>query len=124
VALQSRNFMSSGNNGISYVIRLKENSTLRAFASEIEERLTNATRHDMISYAVCYGEFLYQAGTWKYPRRVVCKVEKPTNQLIYRYTFIVTNMDSARKDWSGATVKEAAWKTLLRKAKMALTLQQ
>ena len=40
-------------NGVSYVIRLKENSTLRALASEIEERLTDTTRHDMVSYAVC-----------------------------------------------------------------------
>lgn len=48
----------------------------------------------MVSYAVCYGEFQYQAGSWEYPRRVVCKVEKPTEQLIHMYTFIVTNMDS------------------------------
>lgn len=48
----------------------------------------------MISYAVCYDEFQYQAGSWKYPRRVVCKVEKPAEQLIHLYTFIVTNMDS------------------------------
>lgn len=48
----------------------------------------------MISYAVCYDEFQYQAGSWEYPRRVVCKVEKPAEQLIHLYTFIVTNMDS------------------------------
>ena len=48
----------------------------------------------MVSYAVCYGEFQYQAGSWEYPRRVVCKVEKPAEQLIHMYTFIVTNMDS------------------------------
>ena len=28
-------------------------------------------------------------------RRVVCKVEKPENQMVYMYTFVVTNMDSA-----------------------------
>lgn len=48
----------------------------------------------MVSYAVCYGEFQYQAGSLEYPRRVVCKVEKPAEQLIHMYTFIVTNMDS------------------------------
>lgn len=52
----------------------------------------------MISYAVCYGEFMYQAGSWKYPRRVVCKAEKSTGQLIHRYTFIVTNMDCAPEE--------------------------
>jgi len=82
-------------NGVSYVIRLKENNTLRELASDIDNRLTEATKKDIISYAVCYGKFMYQAGSWKYPRRVVCKVEKPTGQLIHMYTFIVTNMDSA-----------------------------
>ena len=70
-------------NGVSYVIRLKENSTLRELATDIDQSLTEATRNDMVSYAVCYGEFMYQAGTWKYPRRVVCKVEKPSDQLIH-----------------------------------------
>ena len=46
------------------------------------------------SYAVVYGEFMYQATSWPYERRVVCKVEKTENQMTYLYTFIVTNMDS------------------------------
>ena len=81
-------------NGVSYAIRLKENGSLRELASHIEEQLTEITKDDMVSYAVCYGEFQYQAGSWEYPRRVVCKVEKPTEQLVHMYTFIVTNMDS------------------------------
>ena len=81
-------------NGVSYVIRLKENGCLRELASHIDEQLTEITKDDMVSYAVCYGEFQYQAGSWEYPRRVVCKVEKPTEQLVHMYTFIVTNMDS------------------------------
>ena len=52
-----------------------------------------ATKEDKISYAVTYGEFLYQAGSWDYPRRVVFKIEKPYGQLMHMYTFIVTNMD-------------------------------
>ena len=82
-------------NGVSYVIRLKQSEPLRKMAAEIDERLTEATKDDLVSYAVCYGEFMYQAKSWKYPRRVVCKVEKPTNQFVHMYTFIVTNMDSS-----------------------------
>lgn len=81
-------------NGVSYAIRLKENGILRNLASDIEEQLTEQTKKDMVSYAVCYGEFMYQAGSWDYPRRVVCKIEKPTEQIVHMYTFIVTNMDS------------------------------
>ena len=80
-------------NGCSYAIRLKQNSTLIALASDKEEDLYKATQKDQISYAVTYGEFMYQAGSWKYPRRVVFKIEKPYGQLTHMYTFIVTNMD-------------------------------
>lgn len=80
-------------NGCSYAIRLKQNSSLVSLASDKDEALYKATRDDQISYAVTYGEFLYQAGSWDYPRRVVFKIEKPYGQLTHLYTFIVTNMD-------------------------------
>ena len=51
--------------------------------------------YNRVDYAVVYGEFMYQAGPWHYERRVVCKVEKPENQMTYMYTFIVTNMESS-----------------------------
>lgn len=46
----------------------------------------------MISYAVVYGEFMYQAGSWDHPRRVVFKIEKPYGQMHHMYTFVVTTM--------------------------------
>ena len=82
-------------NGISYAIRLKENRILRELAADAEAMLTEKTRSNMVDYAVVYGEFLYQAGSWDYPRRVVFKIEKPYGQMIHMDTFIVTNMDSA-----------------------------
>ena len=82
-------------NGTSYVIRLKENSVLREKASFLVDELDEITKDNKVDYAVTYGEFMYQAGPWPYPRRVVCKVEKPKNQMVYMYTFIVTNMDSS-----------------------------
>lgn len=85
-------------NGTSYAIRLKENKNLRALASDIEDHLSEMTQQDKVSYAAAYGEFMYQAGSWDYPRRVVCKVEKPTDQMVHLFTFIVTNMDSSPED--------------------------
>ena len=104
---------------MSYVIRLKENSTLRELATDIDQSLTEATRNDMVSYAVCYGEFLYQAGTWKYPRRVVCKIEKPTDQLIHMYTFIVTNMDSAPEELIRFYCKRGSMENFIKESKNA-----
>ena len=80
-------------NGTSYVIRLKENGILREKASHLVDELDEITRNNKVDYAVVYGEFMYKAGPWSYERRVVCKVEKPENQMVYMYTFVVTNMD-------------------------------
>ena len=80
-------------NGCSYAIRLKQNFSLIALASDKDEDLYKASKEDQISYAVTYGEFMYQAGSWEYPRRVVFKIEKPYGQLTHMHTFIVTNMD-------------------------------
>lgn len=47
-------------NGCSYAIRLKQNSSLIALASDKDEDLYKATKEDQISYAVTYGEFMYR----------------------------------------------------------------
>ena len=82
-------------NGTSYVIRLKENGILREKASHLVDELDEITRNNKVDYAVVYGEFMYKAKSWPYERRVVCKVEKPENQMVYMDTFVVTNMDSS-----------------------------
>ena len=82
-------------NGTSYVIRLKENGILREKASYLVDELDEITKNNKVDHAVVYGEFMYKAGPWPYERRVVCKVEKPENQMVYMYTFVVTNMDSS-----------------------------
>ena len=84
-------------NGTSYVIRLKENGILRKKASYLVDGLDEITKNNKVDYAVAYGEFMYRASSWPYERRVVCKVEKPENQMVYMYTFVVTNMDSSPK---------------------------
>ncbi|NMA64773.1 MAG: IS1380 family transposase [Clostridiaceae bacterium] len=80
-------------NACSYAIRIKANNALYKEAAHLTAELDDLTALNKVDYAVCYGEFEYQAGTWDYPRRVVAKVEKPTGQMLYMYTFIVTNMD-------------------------------
>lgn len=81
-------------NGCSYCFRLKQNSALIANAADKDTELYALAKHDAVSYAVTYGEFMYKANSWSYPRRVVYKIEKPYGQLTHMYTFIVTNMDA------------------------------
>lgn len=80
-------------NGTSYVIRLKENDILHEKASYLVDELDEITKNNKVDHAVSYGEFMYKAGSWPYERRVVGKVEKSENQMVYMYAFIVTNMD-------------------------------
>ena len=80
------------------MIRLKENGILRGKASYLVDELDEITRNNKVDYAVVYGEFMYKAKSWPYERRVVCKVEKPENQMVYMYTFVVTNMRKQRID--------------------------
>ena len=50
-------------NGTSYVIRLKENSILRAKASDLVDELDEITQNNTVDYAAAYGEFMYKAGS-------------------------------------------------------------
>ena len=59
------------------------------------DELDETTKNNKVDYAAVHGEFMYKAGSWPYERRVVCKIEKPENQMVYMYTFVVTNMDSS-----------------------------
>lgn len=79
-------------NGISYAIRLKVNATLTKLAGSLENELDEITSDNKVDYAVVYGEFRYAAASWGQTRRIVVKVEKPAGQLMYKHTFIVTNM--------------------------------
>lgn len=80
-------------NDCKYAIRLKQNNTLVKLAADADEALYRATRQNQVDYAVEYGEFSYQAGSWDKSRRVVFKIEKPKDQLTHLYTFIVTTME-------------------------------
>ena len=61
------------------------------------------------SYPWRYASFFQHSGlfteiishypnSWDYPRRVVCKIEKPFGQMIHMNTFVVTNMDSSPEE--------------------------
>lgn len=80
-------------NGVKYAIRLKVNQTLLRLAQDKDEALMKATRANMTDYAVTYGEFDYKAASWREPRRVVFKIEKPYGQMVHMSTFLITNME-------------------------------
>ena len=103
--------------GTSYAIRLKENGVLCKLASEIESELDDLTTENIVDHAVVYGEFMYKAKSWDYPRRVVCKIEKPAGQMLHLYTFVVTNMDSSPENLIAFYCKRGNMENMIKECK-------
>lgn len=78
-----------------YVIRLKANKRLQAKAEELLAQIPD----DVVeATSVFYREFSYQAKSWTRSRRVVVKMERPTDELLFHFTFIVTSMKLSPKN--------------------------
>ena len=73
-----------------YVIRLKSNARLQSMAQALADRLPNSG--SLHKREVYHREFMYQAASWERPRRVVVKMERPAGELLFQFTFIVTNL--------------------------------
>ena len=109
-------------NGVSYAIRMKENPRLRKAADFIEEELFQKTAYNKTDHAVSYGEFLYKADSWLYPRRVICKIEKPMEQMTHLYTFIVTNMESSPEELINFYYKRGSMENFIRESKYGFNM--
>ena len=79
-------------NDCKYAICLKLNPALIKNTADANEALYHAASKNQIDYAVEYIEFLYQAGSWSHPNRVVFKIERPYGQMIHIFTFVATTM--------------------------------
>lgn len=78
-----------------YVIRLKANKRLYAKAEGLLAQIPDDV---LEKTSVFYKEFSYQANSWTKPRRVVVKMERPKDELLFQFTFIVTNMSLSPKN--------------------------
>lgn len=70
---------------------------------------------DYSEHHVMYDEFDYKADSWSNPLRVICKVERDSDQLLPRVNSIATTFNSEPKTLLEPTTKEAIWKTSLKK---------
>lgn len=75
-----------------YLIRLKANAQLYRLAKEVTDHLLD---DGSLNYSQqFYGEFEYQAKSWNKPRRVIVQVRRKAGELIPKYLFLVTNMET------------------------------
>jgi len=107
-----------------YAIRLKVNSTLYKLACEFAERMDSLRKRDVISSHVIYGEFMYKASSWKKERRVVVKLEKPEGQMLYNYTFIVTNMTLFPEDVVKFYCNRGTMENFIKEGKLGLAFDK
>jgi hypothetical protein len=75
--------------GFHYAIRLPSNEVLEKKMEHLLKRPEGELSEKPI---VRYYDFMYQAGRWNYPRRVVAKVERHRGELFPPAGFIVTNL--------------------------------
>jgi hypothetical protein len=107
-----------------YALRLKVNPTLYKLAAPFAEKMDDLRRFDAISSHVIYGEFKYKASSWKKARRVVVKIEKPEGQLLYNYTFIVTNMSLFPEDVVKFYCNRGTMENFIKEGKLGLSFDK
>ena len=83
----------TGDNDVLYALGLGKNSVLTRLSAPLLERARQLYNHQQ-SKVRLFGEFSYQAGTWRVPRRVIVKVEVTAQGENLRY--VVINMADAQ----------------------------
>lgn len=107
-----------------YAIRLKVNPTLYKLSTEFAEKMAQLCKFDAVSSHVIYGEFKYKASSWKTERRVVVKIEKPEGQMIFNYTFIVTNMTLFPEDICNFYCNRGTMENFIKEGKLGLSFDK
>ncbi|MBK3495133.1 transposase, partial [Viridibacillus sp. YIM B01967] len=99
-----------------FVIRLKANAKLNSFAQELEAQITK-NLDVTLEPSVFYKEISYKAASWETARRVVTKLEKPADELLCTYTFIVTNLTANTKNIMNIYQNRGAMENFIKEGK-------
>jgi len=101
-----------------YAIRLPANDVLHR---EIEDLMTRPVGRPSLKPKVFYHGFMYQAGSWDRPRRVVAKVQWHCDELFPRVGFIVTNLGRRNRRVVEFYNKRGTAEQWIKEGKIALT---
>jgi hypothetical protein len=101
-----------------YAIRLPINNVLQR---EIDHLMTRPVGRPSLKPKVLYHNFMYQAGSWDRPRRVVAKVEWHCDELFPRMGFIVTNLNRRAPQVVRFYNKRGTAEQWIKEGKIALT---
>lgn len=104
-----------------YVIRLKANKRLNTKAEALLDKIPGDI---MEGTKVFYRECKYQAKSWDQPRRVIVKMEKAEDELLFRYTFIVTNMTLSPKNIAKIYFNRGTMENFIKEGKLGFAFGQ
>ena len=104
--------------GFRYTIRLPANDVLHR---EIQHLLTRPVGRPSLKPKVFYHSFMYQAGSWDRPRRVVAKIEWHCDELFPRIGFIVTNLTRRARSVVRFYNRRGTAEQWIKEGKIALT---
>ncbi len=65
-----------------------------------------------------YGEFMYRAKSWDRERRVVCKIQRKTDELLPRHIIVVTSLEASAKDVIRFYSKRGTMENFIKEAKL------
>ncbi|MCK4261037.1 MAG: IS1380 family transposase [Halanaerobiales bacterium] len=103
---------------VAYAIRLKVNAILSKLSTELTEEFYDKYGSDFTKMHTHYGEFMYRAKSWDKERRVVCKIQRKTGELLPSYTFVVTSMKASAKDVIRFYSKRGTMENFIKEAKL------
>lgn len=105
-----------------YIIRLKSNARLQALAQDIANEKLDGTSLNKLQVYVA--EVPYQAKSWNQERRVVIKMEKPAGELLFNFTFIVTNVELDPEDIIRMYCNRGRMENFIKEAKNGFACQK
>ncbi len=107
----------------SFLIRLKANATLKKYAEDALSTFTETYASDYTKHHVMYDEFPYQAGSWKAPLRVICRIERAAGELLPRATFVVTTLKAEAKVIVKTYNKRGNMENFIKEAKIDFSME-
>ena len=103
---------------IEILIKLKSNAILKKLSDYVVSEFMNEFGLDYSKHHVMYDEFDYKADSWSNPLRVICKVERDSDQLLPRVNFIATTFNSEPKNIVRAYNKRGNMENFIKEAKL------
>ena len=59
------------------------------------DEFTEKYKNDFSKKHVMYGEFMYLAKSWKFPMRIIMRIERSAEELVPRASFVMTTLKAA-----------------------------